>query len=336
MTINVGINGFGRIGRLAMRIINDHPNLEVTAINSRADASSHAHLLKYDSSYGIFDAGVTHDEKFVYMNGKKIHVFQTKDPAEIPWKDANVNLILECTGKFRNKETASAHIKDTVKKVIISAPAKKGTIDGTFVLGVNHKDYDPVNHHVISNASCTTNCLAPVAKVLNDNFGIVNGLITTVHSYTSDQRLQDNSHKDMRRARSAAMSIIPTTTGAAKAVGLVLPELQGKLNGLAMRVPSATVSIVDLVCNVEKTVTKEDINNAFRTASEGDLKGLLGYSEEPLVSIDYRGDSHSGIVDALSTDVIDGNLVKVLAWYDNEWGYASRLVDLLDLVAQKL
>jgi len=235
----------------------------------------------------------------------------------------------------RNKETATAHIHDTVKKVVLSAPAKKGTIDGTFVMGVNHTDYDPANHYVVSNASCTTNCLAPVCKVLNDAFGIKKGLLTTIHAYTNDQNLQDNSHKDLRRARSAAVSMIPTTTGAAKAVGLVIPELQGKFNGLAIRVPTSTVSIVDFTAELDEMVTKEVINKTFKRASETDLKGILGYSDEPLVSIDYKGTHYSGVVDGLSTDVIGDNMVKVLAWYDNEWGYASRLVDLVDYMREQ-
>jgi glyceraldehyde 3-phosphate dehydrogenase len=332
MAIRVGINGFGRIGRLAMRIIENHPNLQVAAINSRADAHSHAHLLKYDSSYGIFNAKIEVKDSHLFVNNNKVHVFQSADPAEIPWGEAEVDVILECTGKFSNKETASAHLHSGVKKVVISAPAKKGTIDGTFVMGVNEKTYNPALHHVISNASCTTNCLAPVVKVLNESFGIQNGFLTTVHSYTNDQNIQDNSHKDLRRARTAGLSIIPTTTGAAKAVGLVLPEMQGKLNGLAMRVPTATVSIVDFVANLEKEVTKEQVNEAFKKASETSLKNILAYSEEPLVSIDLKGSSFSSIVDGLSTDVINGNFVKVLAWYDNEWGYACRLVDLLDYI----
>ena len=335
MKTNIGINGFGRIGRLAMRIIEEHPNLEVTAINTRANAETRAHLLKYDSTYGIFDADVSPKGDDIIVNGRTVRCFATKDPADIPWQEANVDIVLECTGKFRNKETATAHIHDTVKKVVLSAPAKKGTIDGTFVMGVNHTDYDPDNHDVVSNASCTTNCLAPVCKVLNDAFGIKKGLLTTIHSYTNDQNLQDNSHKDLRRARSAAVSMIPTTTGAAKAVGLVIPELQGKFNGLAIRVPTSTVSIVDFTAELDEMVTKEAINKTFKRASETDLKGILGYSDEPLVSVDYKGTHYSGVVDALSTDVIGDNMVKVLAWYDNEWGYASRLVDLVDYMREQ-
>lgn len=333
MKINIGINGFGRIGRLAMRIIEEHPNLEVTAINTRADAATRAHLLKYDSSYGIFNADVAVNGDNFTVNGKEVKCFSVKDPAEIPWKDANVQVVLECTGKFRNKETASAHIRDTVKKVVLSAPAKKGTIDGTYVMGVNNHTYDPATCDVVSNASCTTNCLAPVCKVLHDAFGIEKGLLTTIHAYTNDQNLQDNSHKDLRRARSAGLSMIPTTTGAAKAVGLVIPELQGKFNGIAVRVPTATVSIVDFTAQLSEKVTKEVINKTFKRASENDLKGILGYSEEPLVSIDYKGTHYSGVIDAMSTDVVGEDLVKVFAWYDNEWGYASRLVDLVDYMS---
>ncbi|MFU0800475.1 MAG: ArsJ-associated glyceraldehyde-3-phosphate dehydrogenase [Xylanivirga thermophila] len=336
MSIRVAINGFGRIGRNAFKIaLEKYPNeLEFVAINDLTDAATLAHLLKYDSCYGRFNGTVEAKEGAIVVNGKEIKILAERDPENLPWKDMGVDIVMECTGIFRDKEKAMKHIKAGAKKVVISAPAKNEDI--TIVMGVNEDKYDPANHNIISNASCTTNCLAPFAKVLHEEFGIKRGLMTTVHSYTNDQKILDLPHKDLRRARAAAESIIPTTTGAAKAVALVLPELKGKLNGFAMRVPTPTVSVVDLVAEIEKDATAEEINAAFKAAAEGPMKGILGYEEEPLVSIDYRQDPRSSIVDALSTMVMEGNMVKVVSWYDNEWGYSNRLVDLVNYIAARL
>lgn len=324
----IAINGFGRIGRMALSaIIKRKMNLEVVAINDLAPAETLAHLFEFDSTYGRFDGEVSHTEDSLIVNGKKIAVYTEKDPTQLPWKDLEIDVVLECTGFFCTRESASMHLQAGAKRVILSAPAK-GDIDGTFVMGVNEGDFDPIKHFIISNASCTTNGLAPVAKVLDENFGIEKGLMTTIHSYTGDQRLLDAPHKDLRRARSAGLSMVPTTTGAAKAVGLVLPHLLGKLNGCSIRVPTPTVSLVDLTVELKNASSVEAINVAFKKASENELAGILGYEERPLVSIDFKMDARSSIVDAASTQLIGNNMVKVLAWYDNEWGYANRLVDL--------
>ncbi|NLX70113.1 MAG: type I glyceraldehyde-3-phosphate dehydrogenase [Clostridiales bacterium] len=334
MAVKVGINGFGRIGRNAFKAaLEKNASFEVVAINDLTDAATLAHLLKYDSCFGKFDGEVEVKDDALVVNGKEIKVLAERDPANLPWKDLGVDVVLESTGLFTARDKASKHLDAGAKKVVISAPAKNEDI--TIVMGVNEDKYDPANHHVISNASCTTNCLAPFAKVLHENFGIKKGLMTTVHSYTNDQRILDLPHKDLRRARAAALSIIPTTTGAAKAVALVLPELKGKLNGFAMRVPTPTVSVVDLVAELEKPATAEEINAAMKEAAEGPMKGILGYEEEPLVSIDFKGDSRSSIVDGLSTMVIEGNLAKVVSWYDNEWGYSCRVVDLIEYIIAK-
>lgn len=334
MTIKVAINGFGRIGRNSFKAaIENYKDIEIIAINDLYDTETLAHLLKYDSIFGKFPGDVKGKEGALEVNGKEIKVTAEKDPVNLPWGELGVDVVIESTGVFRSREKAAKHIEAGAKKVIITAPAKDEDI--TIVLGVNEEKYDPEKHNIISNASCTTNCLAPVVKVLNDKFGVEKGLMTTVHSYTNDQRILDLPHKDLRRARAAALSIIPTTTGAAKAVTLVLPELKGKLNGFALRVPTPTVSITDFVAVVKKNVTEEEINNAFKQAAEGELKGILGYSDEPLVSMDYKGNSLSSIVDGLSTMVIDGNLVKVVSWYDNEWGYSCRVIDLVHYIAKK-
>jgi glyceraldehyde 3-phosphate dehydrogenase len=334
MTMKVGLSGFGRIGRDVLRIYAEKgiEDFEIVALNASGDLHDLAHLFKYDTLYGRFKGTVEVEEDGFVINGKKIKVVAHRDPEQIPWKELGVELVIDSTGAFRDKEGLSKHITAGAKKVMITAPAKNEDI--TIVMGVNEKDYDPANHHIISNASCTTNCLAPVAKVILDNFGIKKGLMTTVHAYTNDQQILDKRHKDLRRARAAAESIIPTTTGAAKAVALVIPELKGKLNGFAMRVPTPTVSVVDVVFEVEKSTTAEEVNKALKEASEGAMNGVLGFSDEPLVSIDYRGDSHSSIVDGLSTMVID-NMVKVVSWYDNEWGYSERVVDLASYIANK-
>ncbi|NLL18420.1 MAG: ArsJ-associated glyceraldehyde-3-phosphate dehydrogenase [Clostridia bacterium] len=333
MTVKVGINGFGRIGRLVFRAAAKHPEVEIVAINDLTDAETNAHLLKYDSVHGIWDADIEAVDGAIRVNGKEVKVLAERDPGKLPWGDLGVDVVVESTGLFTDANKAKAHLEAGAKKVVISAPAKNEDI--TIVLGVNEDKYDPANHHIISNASCTTNCLAPFAKVLNDKFGIKKGLMTTVHAYTNDQRILDQAHKDLRRARTAGMSIIPTTTGAAKAVALVLPELKGKLNGFAMRVPTPNVSVVDLVAEVEKATTVEEVNNALKEAAEGPLKGILGYSELPLVSMDYNGDPRSSIVDGLSTMVMEGNLVKVVSWYDNEWGYSNRVAELVVFIAEK-
>ncbi len=334
MSVKVGINGFGRIGRNVFRAALGHPEIDIVAVNDITDPKTLAHLLKYDSVFGALDADVGHGEDCVRVNGKSVRVFKVKDPAELDWSSLGVQVVVESTGLFTKAEDAKKHLKGSVKKVIISAPAKGEDI--TVVLGVNDKAYDPAKHHVISNASCTTNCLAPAAKVVHDNFKILKGSMTTIHSYTNDQKILDLPHKDLRRARAAALSMIPTTTGAAKAVGLVLPELKGKLDGYAMRVPTPDVSVVDLVAVTEKNTTTEEVNAAFKKAADGHLKGILQYCEEELVSKDFTGNQYSSIVDAGFTKVIDGNLVKVTAWYDNEWGYSCRVRDLINFVAARL
>ena len=337
MSIKVGLNGFGRIGRAVLRLAQTEfgDDIEIVALNARANTETLVHLFKYDSCYGKFngEASVA-GENVMNINGKEIKIFRCNDPEDIPWGELGVDIVVESTGIFRDREKASKHIKAGAKKVIITAPGKNE--DVTIVMGVNEEDYDPANHHIISNASCTTNCLAPFAKVLDDKFGIEKGLMTTVHAYTNDQRILDKSHKDLRRARAAGESIIPTTTGAAKAVSKVLPQLEGKLNGFALRVPTPTVSLVDLVCELKKPATVEEINAAFKEASEGSMKGILGYSEEPLVSVDYKGDERSSIVDGLSTLSMGDKMFKILSWYDNEWGYSARTVDLVKYVAKSL
>ncbi len=333
--IQVGINGFGRIGRQVMKALleNYSEELEVTAINDLADTKTNAHLLKYDSTYGRYPGTVEWKEGALVVNGKEIRCFAEKDPANLPWRDAGADIVIESTGVFTDAAKASGHFNGGAKKIIISAPAKGEDI--TVVLGVNEDKYDASRHKVISNASCTTNCLAPVAKIINDNYGINKALMTTVHSYTNDQKILDQVHKDLRRARAAALNIIPTSTGAAKAVGLVIPELQGKFHGISLRVPTATVSVIDLVAEVGRKVTVEEINAKFKEAAEGKLKGILEYTEDEVVSSDFRGDAHSVIVDAKSTMVIGDNMVKVIAWYDNEWGYSSRVADLCAFIARK-
>ncbi len=333
MAVKVGINGFGRIGRNVFRAALKNPNVDIVAVNDLTDANMLAHLLKYDSVHGTLDADVSVEGEYLVVDGKKIQVLAERDPAQLPWKDLGVEVVVESTGRFTKRADAAKHLEAGAKKVIISAPGKEEDI--TIVMGVNEDKYDPANHHVISNASCTTNCLAPFAKVLHEKFGIKRGMMTTVHAYTNDQQILDLPHKDYRRARAAAESIIPTTTGAAKAVALVLPELKGKLNGMAMRVPTPNVSIVDLVAELEKDVTVEEVNGALKAAAEGELKGILKYSELPLVSRDYNGETASSTIDALSTMVIDGNLVKVVSWYDNETGYSHRVVDLVEYIASK-
>lgn len=334
MTVKIGINGFGRIGRVVFRAAMEHPDVEVVAINDLTDTKTIAHLLTYDSVHGKFPLAVTAGENSIEVDGKAIAVSAIKDPADLPWEKTGVEIAAECTGLFRDREGASKHLSAGAKKVIISAPASDP--DTTIVLGVNQDMYDPKKHNIISNASCTTNCLAPIAKVINENFGIVSGLMTTIHSYTGDQRILDAPHKDLRRARAASLSMIPTTTGAAKAVSLVLPELAGKLNGLSLRVPTPNVSIVDLVATIDKSgVTTSDINNALKAASDGPLKGILGYSDLPLVSTDFNGSPLSSIVDAPSTDAI-GSMIKVMSWYDNEAGYSARMVDLAALIGSQL
>ena len=333
MAYQVGINGFGRIGRNVFRAALNNPEVNIVAVNDLTDAATLAHLLKYDSVHGIIDAEVKVDGDAIIVNGKKIQVLAKRDPAELPWGELGVEIVVESTGHFTDRAKAAAHLAGGAKKVIISAPAKGE--DLTIVLGVNEDKYDPANHHVVSNASCTTNCLAPFTKVLNDNFGVKRGMMTTVHSYTNDQQILDLPHSDLRRARAAAVSIIPTTTGAAKAVGLVLPELQGKLNGFSLRVPTPNVSVTDLVAELEKTVTAEEINNAMKAAAAGPMKGILDYTDEPLVSKDFNHNPHSSIVDGLCTMVIEGNMVKVVSWYDNEWGYSNRVVDLAIYMGKK-
>ncbi|MCX6735307.1 MAG: type I glyceraldehyde-3-phosphate dehydrogenase [Candidatus Peregrinibacteria bacterium] len=334
MKLKVAINGFGRIGRQVFHINLLKNYFDIVAINDLTDAKTLAHLLKYDSNYGVLDAQVIAKDSSLFVDGKELKVLSEKDPEKLPWKAMGVDLVIESTGFFTDKEGSEKHIKAGAKKVIISAPGKG--VDFTVVLGVNDDKYDPKIHNIISNGSCTTNCLAPVAKVLNDNFEIVNGLMTTIHSYTNDQRILDLPHSDLRRARAAGLSMIPTSTGAAKAISEVLPELKGKLNGLAIRVPTPTVSLVDLTCVVKKATTVDEINSKMKEAAGNKMSGFLGYSDEPLVSIDYKKCPLSSILDALSTEVIGGTLVKILSWYDNEWGYSNRLVDLVKIVGDKM
>ena len=337
MAIRVGINGFGRIGRQSLKAMLERysAQIEVVAINDLTDTETNAHLFRYDSTYGRFDGQVeVLDNNDLSINGKKIKVFQQRDPAQIPWGDLGAQIVVESTGFFTDASKAKAHLHDSVKKVIISAPAKGEDI--TIVLGVNEDKYDPATQNIISNASCTTNCLAPAAKVIQDTYGIDRGMMTTVHSYTNDQRLLDVVHSDLRRARAAAQNIIPTSTGAARALALVMPELKGRFDGFSLRVPTATVSVVDFVALVNKPATVEAVNDAFKQAAAGKMNGILDYTDEPLVSSDFRGDSHSSIIDGLSTMVLGDNMVKVIAWYDNEWGYSSRVADLTNFVGERL
>ncbi|MUG97436.1 type I glyceraldehyde-3-phosphate dehydrogenase [Scytonema sp. UIC 10036] len=334
--IRVAINGFGRIGRNFARcwVGRENSNIDLAAINDTSDPRTNAHLLKYDTMLGkLKGVDISADDNSITVNGKTIKCVSDRNPENLPWKDWDIDLIIEATGVFTNREGATKHLNAGAKKVLITAPGKND--DGTFVVGVNHHDYDHEKHHIISNASCTTNCLAPIAKVLHEKFGIIKGTMTTTHSYTGDQRLLDASHRDVRRARAAALNIVPTSTGAAKAVALVLPDLKGKLNGVALRVPTPNVSMVDFVIQVEKSTITEEVNQALKEASENSLKGILAYSEEALVSSDYQGTDESSIVDASLTMVMGGDLVKVMAWYDNEWGYSQRVLDLAELVAEK-
>jgi len=335
MTTRIGINGFGRIGRLILRAINQYHRgkLEVAAINDLTDTRTNAHLLKWDSNYGRYPGEVDAGEDSIVVDGKEIKVFAERDPGKIPWHDYGIDVVIESTGLFTDATKAAAHLQGGARKVLISAPAKNE--DVTIVLGVNEDHYDPKKHHVISNASCTTNGIAPLVKVLHQSFGVSKGFMTTIHSYTNDQKIMDQFHKDLRRARAAAMNIIPTTTGAAKAVGVVIPELQGRIHGLAFRVPVSTVSVVDFVADLNQEVSAEQVNQAFQAAAQGPLRGILEYCPEPLVSLDFRGNPASSIIDAPSTMVIGGNMVKVLAWYDNEWGYSCRLADLAVYVITK-
>jgi glyceraldehyde 3-phosphate dehydrogenase len=334
MTIKVGINGFGRIGRNVFRIAERVKDIEIVAVNDLTDAKTLAHLLKYDSVHGTYEGEIKAEDSSIIVDGREIRVSAEKDPSNLPWKSLGVDIVIESTGRFTKRSDAAKHIAAGAKKVIISAPATEEDI--TIVMGVNEDNYDPSTHHVLSNASCTTNALAPIVKVLHSKFGINLGLMCTVHSVTNDQQILDLPHKDLRRARAASLSMIPTTTGAAKAVSLVIPEMKGKLSGYAVRVPTPNVSLVDLTAEMAKSVTKEEINSALKEAAEGELKGILAYSEEPLVSKDYNGNSNSSIVDALLTNVIGDKLAKVVAWYDNEWGYSSRVVDLAVYIAGRL
>ncbi len=335
MATKIGINGFGRIGRLGLRAINQRCNgkLEVVVANDLTDAKTNAHLFKYDTNYGSYPGKVEATNDSIVVDDREIRVLAERDPAKIPWRDYGVDIVIESTGLFTQASKAAAHLQGGAKKVIISAPAQEEDI--SIVLGVNEGQYDPAKHHVISNGSCTTNCIAPVVKVLHQNFGIVHGFMTTIHSYTNDQKILDVFHPDLRRARAAAMNIIPTTTGAARTTTVVMPELKGKLDGLAIRVPTSIVSLVDLVADLDRKVSVEEVNDVFRMAAEGELKGIVEYCDEPLVSMDFKGNPASAIFDALSTMVIDANLVKVLAWYDNEWGYSCRLADLCSYIAAK-
>ena len=334
MAIKLGINGFGRIGRLCLRVAMGREDVEVVAINSTSDPQGTAHLFEFDSTHGTYKGEVSYDENHLIIDGKAITLVSTRDPKEIKWGELGVDVVLECTGKFKGRSDAAVHLENGAKKVIISAPGKD--VDNTIVMGVNENTYDPAAQDILSNASCTTNCLAPIVKVINDNYTIKAGMMTTVHSFTNDQKNLDSRHKDYRRARGCTQSIVPTTTGAAKAIGLVIPELNGKLNGMALRVPTPNVSLVDLVLTLEENVTAEEVNAKFKAAAEGELKGYLAYTEKPLVSIDFNGNSASGIVDALSTMVVGGNMLKVLGWYDNEWGYSCRVVDLAKYVGERL
>lgn len=336
MIVRVGINGFGRIGRNIFRAAKQRAveNIEFVAVNDITDSKTLAHLLKYDSNFGVLDGEVKAEDGQIIVDGHSVKVLAKTEPAQLPWGDLEVDVVIESTGRFVAREDARKHLDQGAKKVIISAPAKNPDI--TIVVGVNDHKYDPTEHHIISNASCTTNCLTPVAKVVMENFGVVRGLMTTIHAYTNDQRILDLPHKDLRRARAAALSMIPTTTGAARAVAEVIPELKGKMDGMAIRVPTPNVSLVDVVFELEKNTTADALNNAFKEAAENELKGILRYAEEPLVSKDFNGDTHSSIVDGLSTTVIDGTLAKVLSWYDNEWGFSCRVVDLIERIAQSL
>ena len=335
MATKVGINGFGRIGRLALKAIIQRcgGKAEVAAVNDLTDAKTNAHLFKYDSNYGIYPGKVEAKDDGIVVDGREIKVLAEREPAKIPWRDYGVDIVIESTGLFTQASKAAAHLQGGAKKVVISAPAQEEDI--AIVLGVNEEKYDPTKHRIISNGSCTSNCIAPVVKVLHQNFGIVHGLMTTVHAYTNDQKILDVFHRDLRRARSAGTNIIPTTTGAAKVIGVVIPELQGKLHGISLRVPVSVVSVIDFVADLKKQVSAEEINQAFRKAADGELKGILEYCDQPLVSSDFKGNPASSIFDALSTMVIDGNLIKVLAWYDNEWGYSCRLADLTAYIIKK-
>jgi glyceraldehyde 3-phosphate dehydrogenase len=334
MKAKIAINGFGRIGRMVFRKAILEQNLEITAINASYPAETLAHLIKYDTNHGKFEEDVFVEENAIIINGNRVQILNNRNPKELPWKELNIDIVIEATGKFNSREKAALHIEAGAKKVILTAPGKNE--DVTIVMGVNESALNIEEHEIISNASCTTNCLAPVVKVLEEQFGIENGLMTTVHAYTNDQKNIDNPHKDLRRARACGQSIIPTTTGAAKALGLVLPRLKGKMHGMALRVPTPNVSLIDLVVDLQKEVTVEEVNAAFITASENELSGILDFTEEPLVSVDFNTNPHSAIVDGLSTIVMDGKKVKVLAWYDNEWGYSCRVVDLTKYVANKL
>ena len=332
--IKIAINGFGRIGRPALKVALENPNLEIVAVNDLTDTKTLAHLLKYDSNYGIYEKDISYDEEHIIVDNKKIKVFAQKDPELLPWKELNVDVVLECTGFFRDSEGAGKHLKAGAKKVIISAPAKGEEIN-TFVLGVNEEKYDPKKDNIISNASCTTNCLAPVVKVLNDNLGIEKGVMTTIHSYTNDQKILDLPHKDLRRGRAAAMNIIPTTTGAAKAVIQTIPELEGKLDGMAMRIPTPIVSIIDFVTTVKKSTNIDEVNDLFKEATGNNLKNILTVSEEELVSMDFKMNKFSSIVD-LPLTMVNENLVKICAWYDNEYGYTCRLVEMAEFIGRKI
>ena len=333
MGIKIGINGFGRIGRNVVRTMLGNSDFDIVAVNDLTDTKTLAHLLKYDSIMGNLSNDISHTDNSIKVDQGEFRVFSEKDPALIPWEEVGAEIVIESTGRFTKAEDAKKHLRGPVKKVVISAPAKDE--DVTIVLGVNENMYDPANHHIISNASCTTNCLAPVAKVIHEKFGIKNALMNTIHSYTNDQQLLDLPHKDLRRARAAALSMIPTSTGAAKAVALVIPELKGKFDGISVRVPTPNVSLVDVVINVEKETTTEEVNKVLKDAANGELKGILAFSEEPLVSIDFRGNPNSSIVDAENTKVIGGTAIKILSWYDNEWGYSCRVRDLIKFIADK-
>jgi glyceraldehyde 3-phosphate dehydrogenase len=335
MTVRVGINGFGRIGRQSLKaLIERAPDVQVVAVNDIVDVAMNALLFKHDSTYGAYPGTVSHNEESIIVDGREIKVLKELDPANLPWKALGVDIVIESTGKFTDADKARAHLDAGAKKVLISAPAKKE--DVTIVLGVNDDAYDPAKHHIISNASCTTNCLAPAAKVVHDGWTIKRGLMNTIHSYTNDQKILDVAHKDPRRARSAGLNIIPTTTGAAKALALVIPDLKGKFDGFSLRVPTATVSVVDFTAELERETSVEELNAAFRAAAAGPMAGILGVSDEPLVSCDFRGDERSSIIDAALTMVLGGNFVKVIAWYDNEWGYSCRVADLVKLIAERL
>jgi len=332
MAIRVGINGFGRIGRNVLRASLDKTELEFVAVNDLTDAKTLAHLLKYDSIHGRLDAAIEAGEDYILVNGKKMEITAIRDPGELPWKELGVEVVVESTGRFRDRASASKHLEAGAKRVVISAPAKDP--DATIVLGVNEGDYDPANHYVLSMGSCTTNCLAPIAKILSDEFGIESGLMTTTHAYTNDQVILDFQHSDLRRARAAAMSMIPTTTGAATALSLVIPELRGKMDGMAIRVPTPNVSVVDVVAWLKKETTVDEVNATFKRYAQGEMKGILNYTEEPLVSIDFNGDPHSSTVDGLSTKMVGGKMVKVISWYDNEWGFSTRMGEFLIFISK--